>query len=113
MPQVTNQHILKEIEKLRVEEIRPLRQILIGNGEPERGVCYRLERVSEKLDQHIEKANGKDKKILGMDTELRSTLIKNAIRIVNFATAAFLLYITYWLSQHGVELKKLIETVSQ
>jgi len=108
---ITNQHILNELNKLRTEELKPLRLILTGNGEPQKGVCYKLEQVTDRLDNHIKYANGKNKKILGVPAEVRSEAIKWFIRIGNVLSWLFLAWLVNWFAEHGVELTEILKSI--
>ena len=108
MAGISNAQIYNEFKQLRIT--------VQGNGNPEESILWQTKEtakdvrdLSGKLDEHIK--CGKGKKILGMGAELRSTVVKNAIRIVNFSTAAALLYLASWLSKHGVEIETIMKQV--
>ena len=111
MPTITNSQIYNEFKQLR--------KMVQGNGNPEESILWqaketknKVDAIDLKLEKHI-KCGGKDKKILGMDAPLRDAVIKNVIRIVNFTTAAALIYLASWPTSNGVELKSLMESMTK
>ena len=99
---VTNQHILNEIAKLRTEEIKPLREILIGNGDPEKSLCFRV--------SHIENVHCKNsgKTLLGIPASVRSEGWKWFIRLGNVTVWILIAYLVTWANEHGVEITNIL-----
>ena len=104
MMAVTNQHILGEIEKVR--------KILVGNGEPEKGVCFRLKESENKIVA-LEKCHcgNNGKVIFGVPASVRSEMWKWWIRIGNTAVWICIAYLVAWASRHGVEITNILKQI--
>jgi hypothetical protein len=94
-----------------LKEVQNLNKVILGNGDPEKGIVLRLIRIEDKIDNHLKDCNGErraiaesvihehlqknailppptsDRYILGMSPEVRSKVIGWGIRVAIFLLA--------------------------
>ena len=108
---ITNQQLYDELKSLRETEIAPIRVRVMGNGDPEKGLCWEIAETKKLLEDHIKRAEATKKTILGVPADVRSELWKWFIRSGNVITWLILAWLINWFSHNGVKIAELLNQI--